>query len=781
MTQTSVPSGPSEVAGAHKKQALTRKRSFSFGAQAHKKAPTLLSHRYFWRVCEGSVLVCVCLHVLLFGGNQAFSAQPVCALPMQHAPWTRDVSLMLCGTMIAALCLQVSRICLSTFGSRQENDIGTLSAHYAALCVNLIGTMSLVSTVAAGWGGTCVDVFAAHWPDWLTSIPLLAFIVLSVDDKPSLSGDDLGLLCLLQLAVALGTLAQSSAAEEHAQILLMLSALLLLCPCLWVSYSARKELIKARGNAQLAKRGAQQRKLLLASRKHTLASALTMIVVIFVLIYSMSAYHLISADASYVSFLCFSALAKLAFTSLCMDAHLETSHPAVGLIDAENFSLTSRRAFLRYVFHEVRVPLNSIALGLQILSGNEDLDQTEGETISMMKEAATFMGEVLNDVMALQRVEEGSLELVKRPFLLLELFQTIEDSFIDMANEMDIQFITEIDPALPLRLVGDKFRIGHVLANLVSNAIKFSFVKGSVVLRASAIAPHAKGVTVKFSVQDSGAGISAADQAEDIFQPFRNLKHGELKKDRGSGLGLAICRELVHMHGGSISYTSQLGQGSTFDVVLPLDIASGPVTPQSHWTSRRQRQVYSVYGQHINMLSAQMSSDMNMHIASSSSAMRLSPQGPHSPLGTSEKAAYPPVSLADVAEPGERHVDWASNSNSSSSTRHPQIVSASGIGDDEDENEKDTVQGSAGTSLSRSKSSDYHIGSGMTVEVAEESCQQLPALDDKPLLQRQRHVLLPTASPADSPLTAINSPQVPSPFRFMNALVVDGRRPPPHL
>ncbi|RYH23060.1 HAMP domain-containing histidine kinase [archaeon] len=404
--------------------------------------------------------------------------------------------------------------------------------------------------------------------------------------------------------------------------------MLFCAPSLYMVYTTYQELqlVVQRATNQ-SRRGVYQRKVLLASRKATLGFGLGVLLPVFGVIYFCAIQKVFSPDLTYVAFNTYSAFTKVFFASLCMDAHLEISHPAIGFIDKENFSSASRRAFLRYVFHEMRVPLNSISLGLQVLSDTATSTTTtttttattttttttttkhkieeEKETVLLMKEASSFMSEILNDVMALQRVEEGSLELVKKPFSLSELFRTLEDSFEDLSKDADVKLYTYIDSSLPDKLIGDKFRIGHVLANLTSNALKFSYPKGKVIMTAvEALDAHdfisiedddverleekgtsGKGrdkaekvgarVLVKFSITDEGRGISEDEQSEDIFTPFRNLKHGDLARSRGSGLGLAICRELVHMHGGKIYYTSMLEKGSTFNVIVPLHIYRG--------------------------------------------------------------------------------------------------------------------------------------------------------------------------------------------------------------
>jgi two-component sensor histidine kinase len=252
------------------------------------------------------------------------------------------------------------------------------------------------------------------------------------------------------------------------------------------------------------------------------------------------------------------------------------------------------------VFHEIRVPLNTISLGLHVLTSGESLNRNELETVSMIKDAVGFMGDTLNDVMALQKIEEGSLALNYKSFTVQELLHIMEDSFAEHCAKSQIQLVIELDHNVPKKLIGDKLRIRHVLANLVSNAIKFSEKHTAVrlVVHCEKIVPSSEadpasqsrrqietGTTamIQFQIVDNGKGISEEDQNADIFQPYQQLKSGELTSGRGAGLGLAICRELVHLHGGMINYTSKLGQGTTFIVLLPLEVPFDVNNETSHF------------------------------------------------------------------------------------------------------------------------------------------------------------------------------------------------------
>lgn len=465
--------------------------------------------------------------------------------------------------------------------------------------------------------GSCSRLFravrvptpAVIWPEWSISVPLLIFIIVSIDDKPYLSYDDVLAVISLHLCIVCGALLQYTNSVILSAGLLVFSCLFFLpCPFLvWKSSRELNAVLKMSMESE-AKRGSFQRRILLASRKATLSMCVGLLFPAFPCLYFLRLQGVLNDDLFLVLTMFASGFTKLCFASLCMDAHLEVSHPAFALIDAENFANTSRRAFLRFVFHEVRVPLNSISMGVQVLESSP-LATEDQETVTMMKDAVHVMGETLNDVMALQKVEEGSLELYYKPFSVSDLFQNVEDSFLQSSVEHGVILSTDIDRRVPDRIIGDKFRLRHVLANLVSNALKYSYSGGHVQLRAtvddtadptdypSTLPTYDTSSfrTIIFSVADEGKGVSIHDQQEDIFQPYRLLKPGELKAGRGTGLGLAICKEIVRMHHGQIWYTSQESVGSVFYVSIPFEAsqdrsksASSATRRNSSWRRRMQ-------------------------------------------------------------------------------------------------------------------------------------------------------------------------------------------------
>lgn len=453
---------------------------------------------------------------------------------------------------------------------------------------------------------------------------MLVFITLSVDDKPSLDQQDWLFIGMTVAAMVCGAILQVSTSPFIGHCLLAACSLLL-TPLFYITWKSDRQLQRLRQKATGSdkKRALYQRRILVASRRLSLARCIITLFPMFPFIYTLRRIHWISDDAFTVAIMFASAFAKLGFAALCMDAHLEVSHPAVALFDAEKFANTSRRAFLRYVFHEVRVPLNAVSLGIQILENAASLQPEERETVQMVKEAVSCMGDTLNDVMALQKVEEGSMELMMKSFSVMELLENIQVSFADMLQEHGVRLVVQVDTGeVPAYIIGDRFRIRHVLVNILSNAVRHSPIGGTITFRISVDHdnvlnedpssptaallhnnhPH---VTLLFVIRDEGRGIfpssssstslsatasdsdstglSASDflDQDDVFTPFRSLQDGDVVPGRSTGLSLAISKEMVRMHNGKIWVESPPGQGACFFVAIPFTISSTSSSPNS--------------------------------------------------------------------------------------------------------------------------------------------------------------------------------------------------------
>jgi signal transduction histidine kinase len=226
--------------------------------------------------------------------------------------------------------------------------------------------------------------------------------------------------------------------------------------------------------------------------------------------------------------------------------------------------------FLASVSHELRTPLNSILGFAELLrSGGLPEDARTARYLQNIITGGHNLLDLINDLLDLAKIEAGRADVRVISFSLSDLFEALTGLLKPLAEKRKLHIRVTVSPDVPI-IQSDSAKLQQVLYNLLSNAIKFS-PDGSVIdLMATRVADD----MVQISVVDRGPGI-APEHHSTIFEKFRQLDQGITRTHGGTGLGLSISRELVRLLGGTITVESQLGQGATFRVSLPLSIESG--------------------------------------------------------------------------------------------------------------------------------------------------------------------------------------------------------------
>jgi len=218
--------------------------------------------------------------------------------------------------------------------------------------------------------------------------------------------------------------------------------------------------------------------------------------------------------------------------------------------------------FISTVSHELRTPLTSIKGYVDLVLAGDvgPLTPEQKEFLTIVSQNTTRLTELINDLLEIERLESGKIEFEFAELDLAEVLENVARSLHVNAEQKGLEFLTEIPSGLKVR--GDRDRLTQVFLNLLSNAIKYT-PAGTVELRA-----HQEDDAVVVEVRDTGIGLSESD-LQKLFQKFFRSDNPYVRKVGGTGLGLSIAKAIVERHGGTITVTSQLGQGSTFTVRLP--------------------------------------------------------------------------------------------------------------------------------------------------------------------------------------------------------------------
>ena len=223
--------------------------------------------------------------------------------------------------------------------------------------------------------------------------------------------------------------------------------------------------------------------------------------------------------------------------------------------------LQNKDKVLSNATHELRTPMTAI-MGLTHIVLESDLPKQQKEYIQKIENSSENMLKIINDILDISKIQAGKLKIEKVEFNINDILEYVLNTISIKAKNNNISIFMHIDKNVPSHVVGDSFRLGQVLINLLSNSVKFT-KDGEVSLKVERLSSFGENIKLKFIVSDTGIGMTE-DQLQNLFQSYHQAEISTTREYGGTGLGLSISKQLIEMMDGDIKVSSKKDVGTTF-------------------------------------------------------------------------------------------------------------------------------------------------------------------------------------------------------------------------
>ena len=268
----------------------------------------------------------------------------------------------------------------------------------------------------------------------------------------------------------------------------------------------------------------------------------------------------------------------------------------------------AKTEFLQRMSHDIRTPINGICGMINVADYYADNMEKQTECRAKIKEASHLLLELINEVLDMSKMESDEVVLEEIPFNLNSIFEEILGVIEHMAAEQNIRIIWEEKEVTHWNLIGSPVHVKRILMNILSNAVKYNKENGYVYIGCREIPSKQTAMTtLEFVCRDTGIGMTEAFQKR-IFEPFAQEHAGSRTKFAGTGLGMPITKKLVEKMGGTISFESKEGTGTTFVIQIPFRID----TDMKDRTEAEEKTETSIHGLHVLLTE---DNELNMEIA----------------------------------------------------------------------------------------------------------------------------------------------------------------------